>query len=295
MLTTRWRVSYARSALPLASMAADLPRPPGAFRQFVNNPACQHVLLACCHDNGYVRMLEKFVHVPEIVGKVTMIKSFQTGNEFASLPFRSVTMESVFKSHRLGLGAGPISKTKNGGLESAVSADGFMAYPVSSSGIPTAGLSPATTYAARAAALQPTTSSRSRPIFGTVNKSIILVNAYGHRIDMPLPPRSATIAESFNRKTYGGGKRFCNMFHLYGACLGDCGFLHTSLTAGEKLVMRHKLRGEKCHDRGACRDPLCFYGHHCTCLKTGKKCGFPAKMHGVDLTSWREVDTGAGV
>lgn len=154
-------------------------------------------------------------------------------------------------------------------------------------------------YAARAAASQPkpappAASSRPRPTFGTIDKQIILINAYGHRIDMPLPPRSATVAESFSRKKYVGGKRFCNLYHLYGACLGDCGFLHGSLTASEKLVMRHRLRGEKCHDRGACRDPTCFYGHHCTCAKTGKKCNFPAAMHGVDLNSWREVVTGDG-
>jgi len=43
---------------------------PGAFRQFIESPSCQHVLLACCHDNSYVRMLEKFVHTPEVVEKV---------------------------------------------------------------------------------------------------------------------------------------------------------------------------------------------------------------------------------
>ena len=48
-------------------------------------------------------MTEKDVHLPEVIEKVTMIKSFQTGNEFASLPFLSVTMEAVFSGHRLGL------------------------------------------------------------------------------------------------------------------------------------------------------------------------------------------------
>ncbi|KAH6855903.1 hypothetical protein B0I37DRAFT_442664 [Chaetomium sp. MPI-CAGE-AT-0009] len=237
-----------------------------AFRQFVTNPSCRHVLLACCHDNGYVRMLEKFVHVSAVVGKVTMVKSFQTGSEFVSLPFRSVTMENVFKGHRLGPG-------------------GLSAYPISSPVIPTtesSPVSPPVTYAARAAAPQPTAApsasgSRPRPTFGSLGKSIILINAYGHRIDMPLPPRSSAVAESFNRKTHVGGNRFCHMYHLY-----------------EKLVIRHKVRAEKCHDKGKCRDPLCFYGHHCGCPGPGKKCHFPAAMHGVDMTSWREVDTALG-
>jgi hypothetical protein len=132
-------------------------------------------------------------------------------------------------------------------------------------------------------------------VYGSLDKSTILINADGHRIDMPLPPRSATVAESFNRKTHGSGKRFCNMYHLYGTCLGSCGYLHDPLTAAEKLVMRHKLRAEKCHDRGKCRDAACFYGHHCACPGAGKKCNFPAAMHGVDMVSWKGVNAGLGV
>jgi hypothetical protein len=242
-------------------------------------------------------MLEKFVHLPEIVRKVTLIKSFQTGSEFATLPFRSVTMGSVFRGHRLGLSAGPSSKIKNGGFEPFVGAGGFTAYPISSSATPvsasaiqTTGFSPPVSYAARAAVSQPNPRSRPLPIFGTVDKNILLINADGHRIDMPLPPRSATVADSFKRKTQAGGKRFCNMYHLYGACLGDCEFLHTPLTAGEKLVLRHQLRRQKCRDRGECRDPLCLYGHHCTCPKTGMKCSFPTVMHGLDVASWTAVN-----
>jgi hypothetical protein len=107
---------------------------------------------------------------------------------------------------------------------------------------------------------------------------------------MPLPPKSASATEAFSRKTNTGDKRFCNMYHLYGSCPGGCGYLHDPLTPGEKLVMRHGLRKEKCRVGGKCRDPLCFYGHHCACLGPGKKCNFPVAMHGVDVTSWREVD-----
>lgn len=231
-----------------------------------------------------------------MVRKVTMIKSFQTGNEFASLPFRSVTMETVFRGHRLGFGARPVSKAKNSGFEAATGTGGFRADSASSSARATASFSPPVTHATRATASQPmpappAASSGPRPIFGTVDKNIILINADGHRIDMPLPPRSATVADSFNRKTHVGGKRFCNMYHLHDACLGDCGFLHGSLTAGEKLVLRHKLRERKCRDRGECRDPFCLYGHHCTCPKTGEKCNFPTVMHGVDVTRWMQIDT----
>jgi hypothetical protein len=118
------------------------------------------------------------------------------------------------------------------------------------------------------------------PVFGTLDKNVILVNADGHRIDMPLPPKSAAVADALKRKIYVDGKKFCHMYHLYGSCVGGCGYVHGQVSAGEKLVMRHKMRGQKCHDRAQCRDPLCFYGHHCACLG-GKKCGFPVAMHGA--------------
>jgi hypothetical protein len=114
---------------------------------------------------------------------------------------------------------------------------------------------------------------RPLPLFGSLDKTIILINADGHRIDLPLPPKSAKVADTFNRKTYVGGNRFCNMYHLYGSCSGNCGYLHGTLT-----------------ERGKCRDPLCFYGHHCACLGLGKKCNFPVAMHGVGVKRWWEVD-----
>ncbi|KAK0715431.1 hypothetical protein B0H67DRAFT_580673 [Lasiosphaeris hirsuta] len=77
------------------------------------------------------------------------------------------------------------------------------------------------------------------------------------------------------------------MFHLYGSCAG-CNYLHEPLSPAEKLVLRHRLRGEKCHDRGRCRDAKCFYGHHCACPMS-KKCHFPANMHNVNVSTWREV------
>lgn len=245
-------------------------------------------------------MLEKYVHNPAVVGKVTVVKSFQVGREFAGLPFPSTTLESVFRGRPIGLGTGPFATVKN-----AIPVASGVAAPnnslsslaqLSASGQNTKRSSPPTTYASRAAgpqgSLQSSTSDpRPLPVFGPRSKDIILVNADGHRIDMPLPPKSAAAADSFYRKTRTDGKRFCNMYHLYGSCSGNCSYLHDPLPAGEKLVMRHNLRAEKCHDRGNCRDPLCFYGHHCACSGLGKKCSFPLTMHGVDVTSWREVNT----
>lgn len=243
-------------------------------------------------------MLEKYVHDPAIVGKVTMIKSSQAGSEFSGLPFSSTTMGSVFMRQPRSVGAESSRATKSPAVSEAGSLPG---QPQSGANRHTPQPSPATY--AQTAAPQPATAlagfdQRPLPVFGTLGKSIIVVNADGHRIDLPLPPKSAAASESFNRKTHGGGKRFCNMHHLYGLCTGNCGYLHGQLTAGEKLVMRQRLRLVKCYDGGNCRNPLCFYAHHCAChgQEKGqlKKCNFPVSMHGVSPAGWREVDTGAG-
>ena len=264
---------------------------PGAFRQFAESPSCQHILLACCHDSGYVRMLEKYVHTSAVVvKKVTLVKSFQTGSEFAGLPFQSTTMDTVFRRSPLSHGPGSTFGATN--FKSKDLAAQVNGYPVVS--VPTR---PAT-FVSRTAASQPTAgppniNPRPLPVFGTLDKNIVLINANGHRIDMMLSPRSLEVAEAFHIKTYIGGKRFCNTYHLCGSCSGSCGYLHDSLTAGEKLAMRHVLRRQKCGDRGKCRNALCFYGHHCAC-PGGKRCAFPVVMHGVDVASWREVNTAIG-
>jgi len=258
-------------------------------------------------------MLEKFVHNSAVAEKVTLLKSFQTGSEYAALPFASTTMETIFRNRRLSIGGGQlstsimaapyVSSTSVGGSVSGIPAlsrkDSGLGYEPSTPGTPTmitaqpiSRNSPPVTYATRAAvpASPPPPLSRPLPLFGTLGSNIILVNADEHRIDFPLPPKSANAVEKLHQKTHIGGKRYCNMYHLYGAC-GGCNYLHDPISTAEKIVLRHRLRGEKCHDRGRCRDPMCFYGHHCACPMS-KKCHFPGNMHNVDLSTWREVPVG---
>ncbi|KAK0643759.1 hypothetical protein B0T16DRAFT_459868 [Cercophora newfieldiana] len=282
-----------------------------AFRQFAESPSCRRILLAGCHDNGYVRMLEKFVHNSAVAEKVTLLKSFQTGSEYAALPFASTTMESIFRNRRLSVGGGQVSTPiftsqntsagTNGGAVSVMPVlsrtdSSLSSYepvtpstPVMTAAQPIARSSPQATYATRAAvsASPPPSLSRPVPLFGTLGSNVILVNADDHRIDFALPPKSASAVEKLHQKTHVGGKRYCNMYHLYGSC-GGCNYLHDPISAAEKIVLRHRLRGEKCHDRGRCRDSMCFYGHHCSCPMS-KKCHFPGNMHNIDVSTWREV------
>ena len=262
-------------------------------------------------------MLEKYVRNVPVAEKVTLLKSFQTGSEYAALPFASTSMASVFRTRRLSIPrAGspgnlavqypsavyhppsliqmsPKRETASSPPSSAPSTP-----TITTAALHTASTKPASspTYAARAAVAAFTPPSGiSRPVPSTTSlpDNVILVSANDHRIDATLPPKSAGAVERIHHKTTISGKRYCNPFHLSGSCNGSgggggCNYSHEPLTVAEKLVLRHRLRGEKCHERGRCRDPRCFYGHHCGC-NTPKKCNFSVGMHGVDVESWREV------
>ncbi|KAK1834233.1 hypothetical protein QBC39DRAFT_399304 [Podospora conica] len=271
-----------------------------AFRQFAENPSCRRILLAGCHDNGYVRMLEKYVRNVPVAEKVTLLKSFQTGSEYAALPFASTSMSSVFRTRRLSMPPGAINNLAvqyPPSLTQASPKRETLLAPCSPPASPTTAPlalattkpTPPPTYATRAASSPPPPGlPRPVPLSTSLADNVILVNAADHRIDATLPPKSAGAVERIHHKTTVAGKRYCNPFHLSGSCGGGCSYSHEPLSAAEKLVLRHRLRGEKCHERGRCRDPRCYYGHHCGC-GAAKKCNFSVGMHGVDVGSWREV------
>lgn len=259
-------------------------------------------------------MLEKYVRNVPVAEKVTLLKSFQTGSEYAALPFASTSMASVFRTRRLSIPPGsqvgslavqypptdyhtpppgqmsPKRETAPTPPSSAPSTPTTTTIALHTTS--TKPTSPAT-YAARAAvaALTPPPGlSRPIPTTTSLPDNVILLNANDHRIDATLPPKSAGATDRIHHKTTISGKRYCNPFHLSGSCSGGgCSYSHEPLSVAEKLVLRHRLRGEKCHERGRCRDPRCYYGHHCGGCGSAKKCNFSVGMHGVDVESWREV------
>lgn len=254
-------------------------------------------------------MLEKYVRNVPVAEKVTLLKSFQTGSEYAALPFASTSMASVFRTRRLSIPPGiptnlavqypPTVYHPPPPGQMSPKRETAPTPPSSAPSTPTTTLHTASTkptspptYAARAAvaALTPPPGlARPLPSTTSLPDNVILLNANDHRIDATLPPKSAGAVERIHHKTTISGKRYCNPFHLSGSCSGSgCSYSHEPLSVAEKLVLRHRLRGEKCHERGRCRDPRCYYGHHCGC-GSAKKCNFSVGMHGVDVESWREV------
>ncbi|KAF2810481.1 uncharacterized protein BDZ99DRAFT_313074 [Mytilinidion resinicola] len=247
----------------------------GVFEQFVKNPTCRHIVFGACHDNGYVRVLEKHAGDSAVAERVTLLHSFDIGREFYTLSFQSTRMEDIFRAEYVqGFGA--------------VASVGHQAVPEEETN------GTATTWAALA---RVTESTDKKDLSTKIRDAqTVLVNAAGQRVDVkPAQPSKAAL-ESWNHKVNVLRLRFCRPYHLLGGCNGKCNYSHGPLTKDEKLVLRRYIRGEPCHVGPKCREAKCYYGHNCSCQK--QKCQFSTEMHRVDESTaevWTGKRRGCGV
>ncbi|KAM0626526.1 hypothetical protein ACHAQG_002442 [Verticillium nonalfalfae] len=269
------------------------------LRLFHKNPTCRHVIFGACHDNGYVRELEKRFPSPEARDRLTLLESFQVGREYRSLGVsKTVRMESIFRTDFL---SGPVSPLLSSSTTAVSRSPTASSSGVSSEGHAT---HQASTWA-RAAAPFPSDEGSAQhggngggggtghtPLsaatarrFLDLESGAILVNAQGQRVDAELPALAPGAAASWNRKTNEGGMRFCRTFQLSGRCANKvaCGYSHATLSEEERMVYRSLMRRQKCHIGPGCRDRTCCYGHHCSC--EGTKCKFPGAQHRIDVSS----------
>ncbi|KAI1370176.1 hypothetical protein F4677DRAFT_451645 [Hypoxylon crocopeplum] len=238
----------------------------GMFEQFVENPTCRYTFLGACHDNGYVRLLEKYNLDDALRERVILLHSFDVGREFSSLSFKSITMDEVF-------GSKPQTRT-----------------PVSPSPSPSfQGKSErgaaSLTWAKKVETAKP--AEHAKVAVSVMEKDlppgVVLVNVSGQRVDSELAKLPQRGLDGWHHKTKVAGMKYCRMYHLQGSCKGNCGYSHGELSADEKLVYRSRVRREACHVGAHCRDPGCFYGHNCSCKQN--RCAFSAEMHCVDSST----------
>ncbi|KAH7129788.1 hypothetical protein B0J13DRAFT_626938 [Dactylonectria estremocensis] len=111
----------------------------------------------------------------------------------------------------------------------------------------------------------------------------VYVNKEGQRVDKKLPDPAKRDLENWIYKTKKVKMRYCRPYQLSGSCStsGRCIYSHGPLTNGEKLAYRRQLKLDVCHTGLQCRDPFCFYGHNCSCVKAF--CIFTPEMHKLDL------------
>lgn len=66
---------------------------------YVPNPQCQHIILGCYHDQGYVPFLRKFDRGPPISEKITLLKTGPLVRGMESLGFKKTELfNSLFSS-----------------------------------------------------------------------------------------------------------------------------------------------------------------------------------------------------
>lgn len=238
----------------------------GTFQQFISNPTCRHVVFGACHDNGYVRLLERHQNTPA-ADRVTLLHSFETGREFAGLiGFHSMRLETIFRSEPV------VTRNSPPPAHRTLSAE-----EVKGGGSPPRGnpwVTPRPTLPRSVVSRKPE----------DLPPNSVYINAANQRLDSELPSASAEAVRSWEHKVKIAKMRYCRKYHLQeNRCTGGCCYSHGPLTPGEVLVYRHKVRQEVCNDGPQCRDASCFYGHHCSCARPS--CKFPATMHHVDLSS----------
>jgi len=65
----------------------------------VANPQCEHVLLACCHDAGYVPVLRQYAAQASQVERITLVSSGAVRSDLLALGFRTTSIfEPLFTS-----------------------------------------------------------------------------------------------------------------------------------------------------------------------------------------------------
>ncbi|KAH6643112.1 hypothetical protein C7974DRAFT_117267 [Boeremia exigua] len=232
----------------------------GVFEQFVKNPTCRHIVFGACHDNGYVRLLEDFTEDQAVVERITLLHSFSVGKEFQRLPFRSMTMKSIF----------PTWLPEISRISTPNSSPGALARVVSHS--PTGDM--------QASLVSGKETSNGTLACGRDLPQRVLVNATGQRVDEKLSNPSQAAVLSWSHKIKVVKMRYCRMYQLSDGCPGNCGYSHGPLSDEEKLVYRLNLRREVCRTGLGCRDWRCYYRHNCFCNK--QLCKFPKEMHSVD-------------
>ena len=71
------------------------------FNLFINNPQCYAIMLAACHDNGYVRLLEPYIGNSLLQPKIALITNGSVGSEFHDImlprgPLETMEWPSIF-------------------------------------------------------------------------------------------------------------------------------------------------------------------------------------------------------
>ncbi|THW40676.1 hypothetical protein D6D21_06710 [Aureobasidium pullulans] len=120
------------------------------------------------------------------------------------------------------------------------------------------------------------------------NANLVPVNKDGHRLDFYLQTPTSEDWKAYNARVTQ--QKLCNEHQLKGYCKKgqeSCGFDHSPISDGIKLVLKHMVHDYPCGRKGDCRFKNCNMGHICFREKCGGSSGKGACrlnrfMHGID-------------
>ncbi|KAI1089806.1 hypothetical protein F5B19DRAFT_495092 [Rostrohypoxylon terebratum] len=270
------------------------------FRLMVHNLQCKHIIFGPCHDKGYIVELRPYQLDTSISTKLSLLETTVAPREFQELRLRRVKFVDVFRSEPLPERPppsppalmSPPTQTDCSGITSKIAPNTPSA--IAASAIPSTWATPTPTFT-ESRKLMSTQDSSARP---STPLKYCLVNASGERVDEGLPycdpeaeSRLQMRAASEDRIMKKKGP--CNRWHLNARCdINNCPYYHGErLGPDEQIALKRKARSMLCAKRSVCRDPDCFWGHHC---KYGVKCTRRwdcvfSEVHSVDATPIEKI------
>ncbi|MCJ1294113.1 hypothetical protein MMC34_005670 [Xylographa carneopallida] len=233
------------------------------FDLLVQSNQCKHIIFGGCHDQGYLSLLTPHKKVDSCI---TLLKATTCNKKFRALGYRATEFPAVFKSVHL-------PENSNSGIDQ--SAHGAHVYDVQN-GIIQPQLS-----------ANPQVSGHLVPE-GTRRRleQVIYLNTDSQRVDTPILGITEQGRARFWHRT--SHQHLCNEYHLLGRCPAlpgrPCMYDHGYVDPELILVLKERLRAQKCKTGGLCRSFDCYYGHVCRrhgCTG-GKGCSFSSLLHNVD-------------
>jgi hypothetical protein len=218
------------------------------------------VLLACCHDTGYIPVLRHYAAQPLALERVTLLSGGNLRLDMSNLGFKTTDLfESLFSQGEWQVilqsskSVRSKQKTKNaiaGGLQPQ-----SPASPPESSALPVRNGSVSKSNG------ESTPSTERKTMTGWERLKPILRNNQGKRIDRPL-------SEDKNFIDAMRKADLCHYHYLKDDCKTNCHYNHNysrPLTDREFEALWILSRQNRCHKSrrsGVCEDESCIFGHN---------------------------------
>lgn len=185
---------------------------------YISSPLCEHVLLACCHDAGYIPVLRQYAAQEKFSSRITLIASGQVRADMSALGFRSTSVfEALFSQTQAAQSVRSYAD---------VSANESTSSPKNNNTLSLRG-----------------SMAPGKPVQNCNRLKPILYNAAGKRIDKPLSVHEDCVKEVRKRN-------LCGWHYLRADCTVEgCQKVHsyrTPLTPKKNGGLRLKLKVLNC-------------------------------------------------